>query len=129
MHGDRPFPSRLVICAQFLYRGALPRRPGIIDSRLYLSVPRMWSHQRRGVEQLLVSGGSRVVPTKKGRCVGKSKRRYMSTDGLDETESDPDVGGENVQVVCKVAVQDGAGNSTRAENGCFCWVGVFAEYL
>ena len=50
----------------------------------------------------------------------------MSINSLEETEGDPDIDGENVQVACKVAVEDRPRNSTRAENENLCWVGVFS---
>ena len=40
----------------------------------------------------------------------------MSINSFEETESNPDVDSENVQVARKVAVEGGAGNRTYANN-------------
>lgn len=47
-------------------------------------------------------------------------------DGLEETEGDPDVDGEDVQVAAEHGVQDGADNRAGAEDEDLCGVGVLS---
>lgn len=47
-------------------------------------------------------------------------------NGLEETESDPDVDGEDVQVATEHGVQDGANNRAGAEDEDLCRVGVLS---
>lgn len=51
----------------------------------------------------------------------------MCINGLEKTERDPNINGENVEVAGKVAVEDGTRDRTRAEDKHFCRVGIFGS--
>ena len=51
----------------------------------------------------------------------------MRINSLEETESNPDVNGEDVQVAAEHAVEDGAEDSARAENEYLCGVRVLCR--
>jgi hypothetical protein len=49
----------------------------------------------------------------------------VSIDGLEETESDPEEDGENVEIPGEVAIQERASDGTSAENHDFSGMSVF----
>ena len=51
----------------------------------------------------------------------------VSVDCLAQSESNPEVDGENVQILSEEAVKEGARNGTLGEDKDFEWVGVFGS--
>jgi hypothetical protein len=51
----------------------------------------------------------------------------VSIDCLTESESDPEVNGEDVKILSEEAVKEGTGDGTLGEDEDFEWVGVFSS--
>ena len=51
----------------------------------------------------------------------------MGVDSLEETKDDPEIYSHNMEVLSEVAVEEGSGNGTRAENGDLQGMSVFSS--